>query len=242
MDLKRKRRAMCFTFSALVWAIIGTKPKELSQNGPPHKILKAKGKARGGPNPDYLPGKFKTKVGFGSFSFFQHKTTSFRLAYNVSFGFLALCSDGRMDLRQCIGNQNDVALGIAKHVALTESKDSNLVLSPLSIHVVLSLVAAGSKGATLDQLLSFLKSKASGDLNAFASELVSLVFADGSPSGGPCLSFANGVWIDKTLPLKPSFKQIVDTAYKAAVHQADFRIKVWLSLNPPFGRSENERK
>ncbi|CBI19584.3 unnamed protein product, partial [Vitis vinifera] len=186
MDLKRKRRAMCFTFSALEWAIIGTKPKELSQNGPPHKILKAKGKARGGPNPDYLPGKFKTK---------------------------------------CIGNQNDVALGIAKHVALTESKDSNLVLSPLSIHVVLSLVAAGSKGATLDQLLSFLKSKASGDLNAFASELVSLVFADGSPSGGPCLSFANGVWIDKTLPLKPSFKQIVDTAYKAAVHQADFRIK-----------------
>ncbi|KAL6317998.1 hypothetical protein AAG906_031053 [Vitis piasezkii] len=130
-----------------------------------------------------------------------------------------------MDLRQCIGNQNDVALGIAKHVALTESKDSNLVLSPLSIHVVLSLVAAGSKGATLDQLLSFLKSKASGDLNAFASELVSLVFADGSPSGGPCLSFANAVWIDKTLPLKPSFKQIVDTAYKAAAHQADFRIK-----------------
>ena len=147
-----------------------------------------------------------------------------------------------MDLRHCIGNHNDVSLGIAKHVALTGSEDSNLVLSPLSINVVLSLIAAGSRGATLDQLLSFLKSKASGDLNAFSSELISLVFADGSPSGGPLLSFANGVWIDKTLPLKPSFKEIVDTAYKASIREADFRTKVRLSLNLLFGRSENERK
>lgn len=147
-----------------------------------------------------------------------------------------------MDLRQCIGNHNDISLGIARHVALTGSKGSNLVLSPLSINVVLSLVAAGSNGAPLDQLLSFLKSKTSGDLNAFASEVISLVFADGSPSGGPCLSFANGVWIDKTLPLKPSFKEIVDTAYTASIREADFRTKVWLSFNPLFGRSENARK
>uniref|UniRef100_A0A2N9IA73 Serpin domain-containing protein n=1 Tax=Fagus sylvatica TaxID=28930 RepID=A0A2N9IA73_FAGSY len=120
-----------------------------------------------------------------------------------------------MDLRESISNQTDVALGITKQLLLTEGKDSNLVFSPLSIHVVLSLIAAGSKGPTLDQLLSFLNSKSNDQLNSLASQLVAVVFADGSPSGGPRLSFANGVWLDKSLSLKPSFKQVVDTVYKA---------------------------
>ncbi|KAI5353976.1 hypothetical protein L3X38_006870 [Prunus dulcis] len=128
-----------------------------------------------------------------------------------------------MDLRESIRNQNDVALGLTKKLLQTEGKESNLVYSPLSIHVVLSLIAAGSKGPTQDQLLSFLKSKSADHLNSFAAELVSVLFSDGSPSGGPLLSFANGVWVDRSLPLKPSFKQVVDTAYKAALSQVDFQ-------------------
>lgn len=131
-----------------------------------------------------------------------------------------------MDLRASIANQTDVGLGITKQLLQTEGKDKNVVYSPLSIHVVLSLIAAGSKGPTQEQLLSFLKSKFAGDLNSFASELVAVIFSDGSPSGGPRLSFANGIWVDKPLPLKPSFKQVVETAYKAALNQVDFQTKV----------------
>ncbi|CAI9267237.1 unnamed protein product [Lactuca saligna] len=47
-------------------------------------------------------------------------------------------------------------------------------------------------------------------VSSFPRKLVSLVFADGSQSGGPRLSFANGVWVEQTLSLKPSFKQVVD--------------------------------
>ncbi|XVE55954.1 hypothetical protein DITRI_Ditri03aG0198800 [Diplodiscus trichospermus] len=130
-----------------------------------------------------------------------------------------------MDLRESIRAQTDVAFSLTKAVFQAEAKNSNLVFSPLSIHVVLSLIAAGSKGSTLDQLLSFLKSKSNDQLGSFSSELVSVVFADGSPAGGPCLSFANGVWIDKSVPLKPSFKQIVDNVYKAASAQVDFQTK-----------------
>ncbi|ESR48110.1 serpin-ZX [Citrus sinensis] len=130
-----------------------------------------------------------------------------------------------MDVRESISNQTDVALSLTKHVALTEAKDSNLVFSPSSIHVLLSLISAGSKGPTLDQLLSFLKSKSNDQLNAFASELVAVVFADGSPSGGPRLSVANGVWIDESLSLKNTFKQVVDNVYKAASNQVDFQTK-----------------
>ncbi|KAL9446118.1 hypothetical protein AB3S75_013901 [Citrus x aurantiifolia] len=130
-----------------------------------------------------------------------------------------------MDVRESISNQTDVALSLTKHVALTEAKDSNLVFSPSSIHVLLSLISAGSNGPTLDQLLSFLKSKSNDQLNTFASELVAVVFADGSPSGGPRLSVANGVWIDKSLSLKNTFKQVVDNVYKAASNQVDFQTK-----------------
>ncbi|GLU04335.1 hypothetical protein SLE2022_214870 [Rubroshorea leprosula] len=130
-----------------------------------------------------------------------------------------------MDLREMIRDQTDVALAFSKHVLQTEANDSNLVFSPLSIHVVLSLVAAGSTGPTLDQLLSFLKSKSSDHLNSFASELVSVVLADGSATGGPRLSFANGVWVDKSFTLKNSFKQVVENLYKAVSNQVDFQTK-----------------
>jgi len=37
------------------------------------------------------------------------------------------------------------------------SKKANIVFSPLSIQIALSLIVAGSSGPTLDQLLGFLK-------------------------------------------------------------------------------------
>ncbi|KAM3758335.1 hypothetical protein ACB098_01G035200 [Castanea mollissima] len=110
-----------------------------------------------------------------------------------------------MEIGESISNQTDVALGISKCLLLTEGKDSNL----------LGLIAAGSKGPTLDQFLSFLKSKSVHHINSFASQYVAVVFADASPFGGPRLSFAHG----------PSFKRVVDTNYKAALKQVDFQTK-----------------
>lgn len=127
-----------------------------------------------------------------------------------------------MDLRQEIADQTDVSLSIAKHVASIEAKSTNLVFSPASLHVLLSLIASGSSGPTREQVLSFLRSKSSDDLKKLSSELVAIVFADGSPAGGPKLSFANGLWVDQTLRLKSTFKQVVDDVYKAASNQVDF--------------------
>ncbi|KAE9458537.1 hypothetical protein C3L33_09561, partial [Rhododendron williamsianum] len=130
-----------------------------------------------------------------------------------------------MDLKESISNQTDFSLALANRVSLSESKDSNLVFSPLSIHVVLGLIAAGSAGPTRAQLLSLLNSKSTDDLNSLSSQLVSLVLADGGPSGGPKLSFANGVWVDQSLSLKASFKQVVDTVYNAVSGHVDFQTK-----------------
>ncbi|KAH7841217.1 hypothetical protein Vadar_027198 [Vaccinium darrowii] len=130
-----------------------------------------------------------------------------------------------MNFKQLIRSQTDVSLSLAKQISQFESKDSNLVFSPILIHVVLSLVAAGSKGPTQAQILTLLNSKSTDDLNSLSSQLVSLVFADAGLTGGPRLSFANGVWVDQSLSLKPSFKQVVDTIYKAALNHVDFQTK-----------------
>lgn len=126
-----------------------------------------------------------------------------------------------MDLRKSISDQTDFSLQIAKHILLKHS--SNVVFSPSSIHVVLSMVAAGSKGRTLDQFISFLRSPTTSDLNALSAQLVTLIFADGSPSGGPCLSFVNGVWVEKSFSLNSSFQTTATSSYRAQAESVDFQ-------------------
>lgn len=83
----------------------------------------------------------------------------------------------------------------------------------------------GSKGQTLDQVLSFLKTRTFDELKTHVSKLVSLM-ADGSSSGGPSLSFANSAWIDQNLSLKTSFKQVLNIIYKTTCKQVNFWNKV----------------
>ncbi|XP_068319504.1 serpin-ZX-like [Pyrus communis] len=135
--------------------------------------------------------------------------------------------------KESISNLTDVSLKITKHLLTTEGKDKNMVYSPLSIQIVMWLLTAGSKGPTKGQLLSFLKSKSVDELNSLATHLVPLVFADGSPRGGPCLSFANGLWVKESLSIKPSFKEVVDASYKADINHVSFQNpeKVRLEVN-----------
>ncbi|CDP00935.1 unnamed protein product [Coffea canephora] len=44
----------------------------------------------------------------------------------------------------------------------------------------------------------------------------------GDQQGGPKISFANGVWVDKRFPVKPSFQQCVRDAFKAEAKNVDF--------------------
>nr|KYP64550.1 Serpin-ZX [Cajanus cajan] len=145
-----------------------------------------------------------------------------------------------MDLRESISNQTDVALSITKPLLSKEGREKNVVFSPLSLHVVLSIIAAGSKGHTLDQLLSFLRSKSNDHLNSFASQLVAVVLSDAAPAGGPRLSFANGVWVEQSLSPLPSFKQLVTTDYKATLASVDFQTKAVEVANEVNSWAEKE--
>jgi serine protease inhibitor len=124
-------------------------------------------------------------------------------------------------------NQTNVSITMAEHLFSKYSNNNkNIVFSPLSLQVILSIIAAGSEGPTQQQLLNFLRFKSIHDLTSFFSKLVPFMLKDAAPFGGPRLSFANGAWVEKTLPLRPSFKRIVSSDYKATLASVDFLTKV----------------
>ncbi|KAK4278179.1 hypothetical protein QN277_016061 [Acacia crassicarpa] len=91
-----------------------------------------------------------------------------------------------------ISFNTDFCLQLAFRVLQRQiEKGSNFASSPLSLHVILSLVAAASKGKTLEQLLSFLGFKSKDDLNSASSHIISgLRSAEGTENGGRLLLMA----------------------------------------------------
>ena len=124
--------------------------------------------------------------------------------------------------------ESDNYLRLAKNVIADGNKEKNLIFSPLSIHVVLSITLAGSSGSARSQLLTYLKTERVEDLNFLYSQIAATVFADGSHVGGPLLSTKNGLWVHRSLTFKPVFRDIVHNSYKAATQLADFQNQVGL--------------
>jgi serpin B len=125
----------------------------------------------------------------------------------------------------------NVSLNITKHLLSNQKlNEKNVVFSPLSLNTILIMIATGSEGPTQNQLLSFLQSESTGDLKFLCSQLVSSVLSECAPAGGPCLSYVNGVWIEKSLPLQPSFKKLMTTDLKATLAAVDFVNKVLMLL------------
>lgn len=122
----------------------------------------------------------------------------------------------------------DFCIQLAYRVLLNQlEKGSNFVSSPLSLHIILSLVAAGSKGKTLEQLLLFLNLENINDLNSLSSQIISSIRQlEGIESGGPMVSFVNGAWVEKSFGLKTSFEETVKQVYKSRIEAVDFMNKV----------------
>ncbi|KAM0906682.1 hypothetical protein ACQ4PT_016642 [Festuca glaucescens] len=134
------------------------------------------------------------------------------------------------DVRLSIAHQTRFALRLASAISSNpEYAAANAAYSPLSLHVGLSLLAAGAGGATREQLVATLGTGEAGEeaegLHALAEQVVQLVLADASCVGGPRIAFANGVFVDASLALKPSFQELAVGRYKANVQPADFQTK-----------------
>ncbi|XP_002525928.2 serpin-ZX [Ricinus communis] len=119
---------------------------------------------------------------------------------------------------------------MAIEILLKEAeKGSNFVFSPMSFNSMLSLIAVGATGSTLNNLLSFLGSESIGELNSLASQIAISVLSPENENHdlarGPIVSFVNGAWVDQRFALKPSFEKIVKDVYHATAEKVDFANK-----------------
>ncbi|KAJ4907499.1 putative non-inhibitory serpin-Z5 [Raphanus sativus] len=88
------------------------------------------------------------------------------------------------------------------------------------------MLAVSSPDETLrSSILSFLRSSSMDELKAAFSEIATTVLADGSASGGPKISNVNGVWLEQSLGVDPSLKDLFENFFKATCALVDFRFK-----------------
>ncbi|XP_047095503.1 putative serpin-Z12 [Lolium rigidum] len=117
------------------------------------------------------------------------------------------------------GGEASSQLRLAREVGVRAAagRRSNFIISPLSIHAALALVAAGTRGETRQELLGFLGSASLDELHgAAASELV------GKLNGLTQTSFACGVWVDRAHVLQPEFMAAAGSRYGATAESVDF--------------------
>ncbi|CAM0903627.1 unnamed protein product [Alopecurus aequalis] len=96
-------------------------------------------------------------------------------------------------------------------------RQSNFIFSPLSLRAGLALLAAGTNGDTLSQLLAFLGSQELHLLNAASASLIEEMRA------WPQLSFAGGIFVDRSISLRPEFVSTAASAHGAVARSLDFQ-------------------
>ncbi|PWA58742.1 serpin-ZX [Artemisia annua] len=110
-------------------------------------------------------------------------------------------------------------------------KNGNFVCSPLSLDILLGMLAAGAEGETLKQLLGFLGHESVDQLlsESPTSILFSNILSKPRKGGKEDLEFSlvNCIWVDnKVAPVRSSYQKVLETVYKTEARYVDFDNKV----------------
>lgn len=103
---------------------------------------------------------------------------------------------------------------------INEGNNTNIVISPTSMNIILNMAASGSHGKTLEQFLGFLGSKSVAELNSKTSSLMALI--DVKDNNRPVVSMENVMLIQQGFTLKRSFQKLVWDFYKTEPISVDF--------------------
>ncbi|KAF7120138.1 hypothetical protein RHSIM_Rhsim13G0178900 [Rhododendron simsii] len=124
-------------------------------------------------------------------------------------------------------SRTDYSTAIAKQLLLEQVKkgtNENFALSPVSIDVVMTMAAAGSRGPTLERMMAFLGTQDIDGIKSIASAMMAAAVCGGDEvSEGPVLSMVNGVWVDERFTLVDSYKEeILKGIYGCDAESVDF--------------------
>ena len=98
---------------------------------------------------------------------------------------------------------------------------SNMMMSPFSAEVALSMAVNGARGTTLDEMLTAMNLKGFGidDVNQYNQTIVKALTDLDNTS---FVSSANGIWVKKPLRLLESYVSQMTGAFNANVGSIDF--------------------
>ena len=147
-------------------------------------------------------------------------TTSTRADMSV-LEIISSPSLSKKELQKEMKKQNDADLALTGKVIASKARNSNFVFSPASLNSVLTIEAASASSATEERKAVF-------------NETATVAFADGKANGGPKITAINGVWVEQSLPVDHSYKNLLVNVFKATFTQVDFRSKVGFPPMPWF--------
>ena len=141
-------------------------------------------------------------------------------AVNLMEGITAAAGTGRPADDRFLGAQADLSAKLFR-AAAAESRGENVLISPLSIQLALTMTANGAAGETRREMEALLGGGMPlGTLNEYLS-----AYADALPSGeGYKLALANSIWLrdTPTLRVEKDFLQTNADYYGAQVYKAAF--------------------
>lgn len=133
-----------------------------------------------------------------------------------------------------VNTSNDMAFKLINKLY----NDDNLVCSPLSLQYAMAMTANGANGETLEEITSFLGFEANemNELNRFYKILLEQLPAVDLDI---TLKAVDALLVNDKFPLLPSYKNLVEDNYYAAVENMDFsnpsdvvtRLNEWAGLN-----------
>jgi serpin B len=120
------------------------------------------------------------------------------------------------DVREALASANQLGFDL---YARLRGTPGNLVMSPASVHLALSMTYAGARGETASQMASVLHVEPSGgDLDAaYGAALRS--WNSRSPA---TLRVANRIFADRSVPVEESFVTLTGRRYGAPLERLDF--------------------
>lgn len=129
---------------------------------------------------------------------------------------------------------NNFAVNLYRRLAATEG---NIFFSPSSVTAAMSMVGAGARGTTAQEMAGVLGVDVVLEpAHAALGALLFDVSAAGRTEGG-ALAIANALWVQKEYPFEDSFLKLLESDYGASVGEANFesdaeavrrRINAWV--------------
>nr|GEV52603.1 serpin-ZX [Tanacetum cinerariifolium] len=131
------------------------------------------------------------------------------------------------DKKKVSANNTTVVTKILLDDANNGYKIKNFVFSPLSLDIVLGMLATGAEGKILKQLLGFLGHDSIDIFHAQSpsSKLFKQILSN--PKSGFNFNLSNGVRVDgRVAPVQSSYQAILEIVYRTEASCVDFEIKL----------------